>query len=76
MPDGLSGDALMDRMHIDHCIETLRIALQCSADVTAILIRETSHASEVGKADIHTHRRCRNFEKINAWLDENYALPI
>lgn len=76
VPDGLSSDPLMNRMHIDHCIESLRISLQCFGDVTPLLIREVPHSFIGGKADFNTHHRCRNFEKINLWLDDNYALPM
>lgn len=71
-PEGLSGDELKDRLHVDHCIESLRISLQCWGDVTPLLIRLGGSAG--AKADFNTHHRCRDFSKIEGWLAENYAV--
>ncbi|KAF2752792.1 hypothetical protein EJ05DRAFT_480943 [Pseudovirgaria hyperparasitica] len=73
-PDGLSEDRLMNRMHVDHCIESLRMSLQCFGDVTPLLIREVPHSFIGGKADFNTHHRCRNFDRIQEWVDVNYAV--
>jgi hypothetical protein len=37
-PTELNSTAVGNRMHVDHCIETLRLALMCFADVTPILM--------------------------------------
>lgn len=55
VPDGLSMSPLKNRMHVDHCIESLRISLQCWGDVTPLFVRL---GGAVGaKADFNTHHR-------------------
>ncbi|KAL9612137.1 MAG: hypothetical protein Q9167_003253 [Letrouitia subvulpina] len=72
IPDGLSDNPLKNRMHVDHCIESLRIALQCWGDVTPLLIRLGGPAG--AKADFNTHHKCRNFDKIEEWIDNNWTV--
>ncbi|KAI0199890.1 hypothetical protein F4808DRAFT_194786 [Astrocystis sublimbata] len=58
-----------DRMHVDHCIEALRLQLMCSADLTPLLI-EVDESSELGlKTDFNVRHRCRRWDKITAWQD-------
>ncbi|KAE9980044.1 hypothetical protein BLS_009226 [Venturia inaequalis] len=71
-PDGLSMSPLKNRMHVDHCIESLRIALMCWGDVTPLLIRLGGPAG--AKADFNTHHRCRNFDKLEDWIDNNWTV--
>lgn len=71
-PAGLSMSPLKNRMHIDHCIESLRMSLQCAGDVTPVLIQL---GGPVGaKADFRTHHRCRNFAKLEDWIDNNWTV--
>jgi hypothetical protein len=59
--------SVADRMHVDHCIEALRLMLMCEADVTPLLI-EVDHSSTLGqKSDFNVHHKCRNWEKITDW---------
>ncbi|KAE9963083.1 hypothetical protein BLS_009708 [Venturia inaequalis] len=39
LPTGFSTSKLKNRMHIDHCFESLRMSLQCHGDVTPVLIQ-------------------------------------
>ncbi|KAI1435120.1 hypothetical protein GGR50DRAFT_703419 [Xylaria sp. CBS 124048] len=56
-----------DRMHVDHCIEALRLQIMCSADVTPLLV-EVDESSSLGqKADFNVHHRCRSWEKVTEW---------
>lgn len=71
-PDGLSMSPLKNRMHVDHCIESIRIALMCWGDVTPLLIRMGGPAG--AKADFNTHHRCRNFDKLENWIDNNWTV--
>jgi len=58
-------------MHVDHCFETLRLSLMCYSDITPVLV-EVDHTKRLGrKADFNVHHKCRNFEKIVNWVDEN-----
>lgn len=52
------------RMHTDHCIETLRLALMCYTDITPMLIKVDETRRAGGYLDFDMHRKCRNFEKI------------
>lgn len=62
--------AVGNRMHVDHCIETLRLSLMCYADVTPMLIKPAKDGG-VGDADFNTHHKCRNFQNILEWSDEH-----
>ncbi|KAK2050914.1 hypothetical protein LY76DRAFT_529540 [Colletotrichum caudatum] len=71
-PWGLAWDPLKNRIHIDHCLEALRISLMCFADVTPLFVRL---GGPVGKrADFETHHKCRNFTKIENWIEENWTV--
>lgn len=72
VPEGLSMSPLKNRMHVDHCIESLRISLQCSGDVTPLFVKLGGAAG--AKADFNTHHRCRNFDKIEEWVDNNWSV--
>lgn len=71
MPEDLV-DPVAGRMHVDHCIETLRLSLMCYGDITPVLIYEDA-ASAIGRrADFNTHHKCRNFDKIRDFVEEQY----
>ncbi|KAJ4397177.1 hypothetical protein N0V93_001401 [Gnomoniopsis smithogilvyi] len=60
--------------HTDHCIETLRQALMCSADVTPYLLYETEPApgSDVpAREDFQAFHKCRKFDVLLDWVKEN-----
>ncbi|KID72767.1 Cyclochlorotine biosynthesis protein O [Metarhizium brunneum] len=61
-------DTATARVHVDHCIETLRLSLMCYADVTPALL---TYDKEAGgrRTDFNTHHKCRNFEKIMDYID-------
>jgi hypothetical protein len=52
----------------NHCIERLRRAFTCWADVTPILF-EIEPNGEVS-IDLETLHYCRNFDNILAWTNE------
>ncbi|KAI1420871.1 hypothetical protein F5Y12DRAFT_719090 [Xylaria sp. FL1777] len=62
------------RMHVDHCIETIRLALMCSGDLTPVLVREAPQVAGGLKADFNAHHKCRDFEKIRKWHDEHWTI--
>lgn len=75
MPPGdLLSTPVGNRMHVDHCIETVRIALMCFADITPVLVREDPVSPLGSRADFNTHHKCRNFEKIEQWIDNNWEV--
>jgi hypothetical protein len=73
IPIDLTSSEVANRMHIDHCIETLRHTLTCHADITPLLIREDPKAPTGQSLDFNTHHKCRNFSKISQWMDDNFA---
>jgi hypothetical protein len=58
------------RMHVDHCIETLRKTLVCQSDVTPMLIIDDPTKPD-GCPDFNAFHRCRRFEKVWAWNKAN-----
>jgi hypothetical protein len=58
-------------MHVDHCIEALRISLMCQADTTPLFVVNDPESSLGEKADFSAHHKYRNFEKIREWTEEN-----
>lgn len=55
------------RSHVDHCLETLRISLMCTADVTPILITMDPVSPLGGYPDFETIHRCRNIDNLLEW---------
>ncbi|KAF5511011.1 Cyclochlorotine biosynthesis protein O [Colletotrichum siamense] len=71
-PVGLSNDPLKNRMHVDHCLDALRIALMCWGDVTPLLVRLGGPAG--ARADFETHHKCRDFNAIENWIENNWTV--
>lgn len=62
------------RAHADHCIDTLRQALMCAADVTPYLVykAEPAPGSHVAaREDFQAYHKCRNFDHLLDWIKEN-----
>ncbi|KAE8406716.1 hypothetical protein BDV37DRAFT_280674 [Aspergillus pseudonomiae] len=60
-------------MHIDHCIDQLRQAIMCSADLTPVTLQPVIQLREgrrylilLGETE-RTHT-CRDFETIKQWV--------
>jgi hypothetical protein len=51
--------------HSLHCIDWVKQALICNADVS---LDSTTDFQTFGEGDIH---RCRNFDKIRSWAQEH-----
>jgi hypothetical protein len=71
IPYDLRTSVVANRIHIDHCIETLRLTLMCHSDVTPLLIHRDPSDPLSERADFSSHRRCRNFDKIRDWANKN-----
>lgn len=69
----LAMSELQNRMHVDHCIESLRFVFQCWSDVTPVLVKLGGPVGR--KADFNTHHKCRKFDKIEDWIDEKWTVP-
>ena len=66
MVDGHPEDRLFGVRHINHCVEIIRQALVCAADVTPYTwIWNDEHKSLQNL--ISTPHTCRNFDKILEW---------
>lgn len=61
------------RMHVDHCIDSLRQYLMCTADVTPVFLELKPDTVSGARGDFSTFHKCRNFEKLTKWLDDNLS---
>ncbi|KAI8305827.1 hypothetical protein K4K61_005008 [Colletotrichum sp. SAR11_59] len=59
------------RGHIDHCIETIRKSLMCTADVTPVVFEKDPSRASGSKSDFNLWRKCRNFDRIQDWTIMN-----
>lgn len=62
------------REHADHCVETIRHALMCNADVTPYLLFEVEPepGSDVpAREDFQAFHKCRNFGGLVDWVKAN-----
>ncbi|KAI0395030.1 hypothetical protein F5Y17DRAFT_457425 [Xylariaceae sp. FL0594] len=59
------------RGHVDHCIETLRKSIMCSADVTPVVYINDPSRPAGRRADFNLPRKCRNYSKIQEWAMEH-----
>lgn len=66
-------DAFHNRM--DHCIDSVRQSLMCSADVSTIHWI-WDDIDGIYKADPRTIHMCRNFDAIRDWAFARRARPI
>ncbi|KAI1745247.1 hypothetical protein F4680DRAFT_97442 [Xylaria scruposa] len=77
----MSGDMLASdveaRMHTDHCIEALRLAIMCTGDTTPSITVLNPNAPRGEMADFSPHKKCRKFEKLQEWsvLNQNNFPP-
>ncbi|MCJ1464427.1 hypothetical protein MMC07_003040 [Pseudocyphellaria aurata] len=69
--DGTSDVA--NRMHADHCIETLRKTLMCHADVTPLLILRDDSNPIGDRPDFNLHQKCRDWDAIREWTTRNWV---
>ncbi|OCK99890.1 uncharacterized protein K441DRAFT_535822 [Cenococcum geophilum 1.58] len=63
------------RMHLDHCIETLRLTLMCHGDTTPLLVIDDPELPIGVGADFSSHHKCRNFEVLRKWTKGNQIQP-
>jgi len=70
VPEGEDEDPDIGRKHITHCIDTVRQALMCGADISVY----TWQWHEELHSHINTVKNphvCRNFDKIREWATVN-----
>ncbi|KAL5344047.1 hypothetical protein BJX70DRAFT_352466 [Aspergillus crustosus] len=56
-------------MHIDHCIQSLRESLTCTADISTIFW-SWDEAAQKNLPNAHTTHTCRDFGKLQEWARE------
>lgn len=61
----------MVRWHVDHCIETLRMNLMCTADVTPYLIWNDPDGFNGESPSFNTLHKCRKWEPIVDWVKDH-----
>lgn len=71
IPNDFRTSATANQLHADHCIETMRLALMCHGDVTPVLIHVEPDAPLGERADFSSHHKCRDFEKLRRWMNDN-----
>ena len=59
------------RMHVDHCLEALRLSFMCYSDITPLVLPYDDTRRVGRKLDFSVHHKCRNFDKIVDWVKEN-----
>ncbi|KAI0869528.1 hypothetical protein GGS24DRAFT_149686 [Hypoxylon argillaceum] len=71
----MSGDMLSSdieaRMHTDHCIEALRLAIMCTGDTTPSITVLNPRAPRGQMADFSPAKKCRKFDKLQDWSVRN-----
>lgn len=60
------------RMHVDHCLESIRIALMCHGDITPVgLVRLDDEAPMGGRPDFSPLRKCVKFDGLVRYMQSN-----
>jgi hypothetical protein len=71
LPEGFKGDPVFNRVHVDHCLETLRLALMCNADLTPHFMEIDKSLKDGVRNDFNTHHKCKKFDKLIEWMEQN-----
>lgn len=59
------------RMHVDHCIEHIRLALMCHGDTTPYFTIRDPDAPLGARSDFSPHRKCRDFGSIQSFMHKH-----
>ncbi|KAM7185569.1 protein of unknown function (DUF3328) domain containing protein [Rhypophila sp. PSN 637] len=68
-PNITADEERLNRLHTDHCLEILRQAVLCHADVSLFTL-QWSEGSRQPRADFSQEHQCADFDAINAWAAE------
>jgi len=66
----LGEDAAEVRMHLDHCLEILRMNVQCNADI-GVFTLYLLPGDPLPWPELNSWHTCRNFDKVRDWAMEN-----
>jgi len=58
-------------MHVDHCLEELRLSLMCYGDITPLPVVVDKDRAAGRRLDFSVHHKCRKFDRIVDWVEEN-----
>ncbi|KND87851.1 hypothetical protein TOPH_07439 [Tolypocladium ophioglossoides CBS 100239] len=68
-PNMSANDERLNRLHTDHCLEILRQAAMCRADISLFTL-QWSEDSLLPRADFSQEHECINFDAIYRWAGE------
>ncbi|KAI0474681.1 hypothetical protein F4859DRAFT_514530 [Xylaria cf. heliscus] len=71
IPGDMAASDVEARMHTDHCIEAVRLALMCNGDTTPIITVLNPVAPRGEMSDFSPAKKCRKFEKLQEWSVQN-----
>lgn len=75
IPKELRASPETNRVHVDYCIESLRLSLMCHGDMTPLLVTKDREEQSGWRADLNTHHKCRNFTKLQEWVKAHVVEP-
>lgn len=64
-------DPVVTRMHVDHCLESIRLTLMCSGDITPVLFVYDETRPSGMRPDFNSHHKCRDFNSIVDYIKDN-----
>jgi hypothetical protein len=59
-------------IHLDHCIDTIRQSLMCSADV-AVIGYEWFEREKMTRGRFNAVHKCRDWSRIREWAEDNWV---
>ncbi|KAE8555167.1 hypothetical protein EYB25_003715 [Talaromyces marneffei] len=71
IPEELKKSPEENRMHVDQCIDTLRMSLMCLGDTTPMMITKDRDIKSGYRGDLNGHSKCRNFSKLLEWTKDH-----
>lgn len=63
----------VNKLHASHCIEVMRQALMCNADLTPYLMFKTPGEASPVTEDFNASHKCKKFDRIMDWMKANSA---
>jgi hypothetical protein len=70
-PIGFDNDPVHVRVHVDHCLETLRLTLMCNADLTPYFEERNPLLAAGGRNDFNVFHKCKKWDTLVDWMHEN-----
>lgn len=64
-------EPLAARMHVDHCVETLRLGLMCYSDVTPVFLEVNEDRLYGQQANFNVYHKCRDFDALVDYVSDH-----